>query len=115
MLKAIGDIFSAVSKRVSGNLGDIITAGDPKSFLFKKGAETLFSRKFGGGGGGDIMDTRVTAPRFAAGKSMGFYTPSKARSSGTMGMQAKAVDPDTLRNDWFMRLRRYYTTKKYYS
>jgi hypothetical protein len=46
---------------------------------------------------------------------MGFYTPSKARSSGTMGMQAKAVDPDTLRNDWFMRLRRYYTTKKYYS
>ena len=36
MLKAIGDIFSAVSKRVSGNLGDIFTAGDPKSFLFKK-------------------------------------------------------------------------------
>ena len=83
--------------------------------ILKKGAETLFSRKFGGGGGVDIMDTRFTAPKFAAGKSMGFYTPSKARSSGTMGMQAKAVDPDTLRNDWFMRLRRYYTTKKYYS
>ena len=115
MLKAIGDIFSAVSKRVSGNLGDIFTAGDPKSFLFKKGAETLFSRKFGGGADVGLVDTMVTPPKFATGKSMGFYTPSKARSSGTMGMTAKAVDPDTLRNDWFMRLRRYYTTKKYYS
>ena len=114
MLKAIGDIFSAVSKRVSGNLGDIFTAGDPKSFLFKKGAETLFSRKFGGGGGGDIMDTRVTAPRFGT-KNMGFYTPGMAKRSNMMGMQGKVVDADMLSRMWLSRLREYQRYTKFYT
>ena len=115
----IKETFSKSIGKLGKNLSSLLDFGtaakDPKSFILKKGFETLFSRGYGGGADMGLVDTMVTPPKFATGKSMGFYTPSKARSSGTMGMQAKAVDPDTLRNDWFMRLRRYYTTKKYYS
>ena len=46
---------------------------------------------------------------------MGFYTPGMAKRSNMMGMQGKTVDPETLQNEWFVRLRRYYFNKKYYS
>jgi len=112
MIKSISDVFGSISKRVSGNLGDLITMdGDPKKFLIKKGAQTLFDRQFGGGP--NIIDTGVRAPNLTAGKTMGFYTPSKA--SGRGGGIAGTTNVDQLEQKWFSRLRSYYFNKKYYS
>ena len=117
MLKEIGETFSKAIGNVSKNLGSLLEIGgaakDPKSFFIKKGAEALFSRGYGGGQDMGLVDTNVPAPRF--GKAMGFYTPGMAKRSNMMGMQGKTVDPETLQNEWFVRLRRYYFNKKYYS
>jgi len=113
MLKAIGDVFSSISKKVSGNLGDLVTMdGDPTKFLIKKGAESLFNRQFSGAGS-DIIDTRVRTPNLTSGKMMGFYTPGKASSRG--GGMAGTTSVDDLERKWFSRLRSYYFNKKYYS
>ena len=115
MLKAIGDVFSSISKKVSGNLGDLVTMdGDPTKFLIKKGAESLFSKQFSGGGS-DIIDTRIRTPNITGGKMMGFYTPGKASSRGGMQGVAGTTSVDALERKWFSRLRSYYFNKKYYS
>ena len=112
MLKSIGDFIGGAIKNVGPKLSDIFTIGDPKTFLAKKAAESIFTRKMGADG--NIMSTAVTPPRFGT-KNMGFYTPGMAKRSNMMGMQGKTVDPETLQNEWFVRLRRYYFNKKYYS
>ena len=117
MLKQIGETFSKSVGNLSKNLSSLLEIGtatsDPKSFIIKKGFETLFERGFGGGQDMGLVDTRVAPPKFN--KSMGFYTAGMAKRSNMMGMQGKTVDPETLQNEWFVRLRRYYFNKKYYS
>jgi hypothetical protein len=113
MLDKIGDVFSSISKKVSGNLDDLVTMdGDPTKFLIKKGAESLFKKQFSGGGS-DIIDTRIRTPNITGGKMMGFYTPGKASSRG--GGVAGTTSVDALERKWFSRLRSYYFNKKYYS
>ena len=115
MLKAIGDVFSSISKGVSENLGDLVlSGGDPTKFIIKKGAESLFNKQFSGGGS-DIIDTNVRTPNLTSGKMMGFYTPSKASSRGGMQGVAGTTSVDQLEKRWFSRLRSYYFNKKYYS
>ena len=117
MLKQIGETFSKAAGNLSKNLSGLLDIGtaaqDPKSFMVKKGLEALFSRGFGGGQDMGLVDTSVTPPRYD--KSIGFYTPSKARSSGTMGIQGKVVDADTLNRLWLARLREYQKYTKFYT
>ena len=118
MLKEIGDLFSKAAGNVSKNLSsllDISTAAqDPKSFILKKGFETLFSRGYGGGADMGLVDTSVTPPRFGT-KNMGFYTPGMAKRSNMMGMQGKVVDADMLSRMWLARLREYQKYTKFYT
>ena len=113
----IKETFSKGIGKLSKNLGSLLDFGtaakDTKSFILKKGFETLFSRGYGGGADMGLVDTSVTSPRYN--KSIGFYTPSKARSSGTMGIQGKVVDADTLNRLWLARLREYQKYTKFYT
>ena len=117
MLKQIGETFSKAIGNVSKNLGSLLEIGgaakDPKSFMIKKGFETLFSRGYGGGADMGLVDTMVTPPKF--GKSMGFYTPGMAKRSNMMGMQGKVVDADMLSRMWLSRLREYQRYTKFYT
>ena len=118
MLKQIGETFSKAAGNLSKNLSsllDISTAAqDPKSFILKKGFETLFSRGYGGGADMGLVDTSVTPPRFGT-KNMGFYTPGMAKRSNMMGMQGKVVDADMLSRMWLARLREYQKYTKFYT
>ena len=112
MLKSIGEWIGGAIKNVGPKLSDIFTIGDPKTFLAKKAAESIFTRKMGADG--DIMSTAVTPPRFGT-KNMGFYTPGMAKRSNMMGMQGKVVDADTLNRLWLARLREYQKYTKFYT
>ena len=112
MLKSIGDFIGGAIKNVGPKLSEIFTIGDPKTFLAKKAAESIFTRKMGADG--DIMSTAVTPPRFGT-KNMGFYTPGMAKRSNMMGMQGKVVDADTLNRLWLARLREYQKYTKFYT
>ena len=118
MLKQIGETFSKAAGNLSKNLScllDISTAAqDPKSFILKKGFETLFSRGYGGGADMGLVDTSVTQPRFGT-KNMGFYTPGMAKRSNMMGMQGKVVNADMLSRMWLARLREYQKYTKFYT
>ena len=113
----IKETFSKGIGKLSKNLGSLLDFGtaakDPKSFILKKGFETLFSRGYGGGADMGLVDTMVTPPKF--GKSMGFYTPGMAKRSNMMGMQGKVVDADTLNRLWLARLREYQKYTKFYT
>lgn len=118
MLKAIGETFSKAIGNVSKNLSGLLEMGgaikDPKSFMIKKGFETLFNRGYGGGQDMGLVDTRVAVPNY--GKGMGFYTPSKARSNTIGGRgQAATMDADMLSRAWLARLREYQRYTKYYT
>jgi hypothetical protein len=117
MLKAIGDLFSKAAGNLSKNVGDLLSprtaTSDPKSFIIKKGFETLFERGFGGGQDMGLVDTRVAPPKFN--KSMGFYTAGMAKRSNMMGMQGKVVDADMLSRMWLSRLREYQKYTKFYT
>ena len=117
MLKQIGETFSKAAGNLSKNLSGLLDIGtaakDPKSFMIKKGFETLFSRGYGGGADMGLVDTMVTPPKF--GKSMGFYTPGMAKRSNMMGMQGKVVDADMLSRMWLSRLREYQRYTKFYT
>ena len=112
MLKSIGEWIGGAIKNVGPKLSDIFTIGDPKTFLAKKAAESIFTRKMGADG--DIMSTAVTPPRFGT-KNMGFYTPGMAKRSNMMGMQGKVVDADMLSRMWLARLREYQKYTKFYT
>ena len=113
----IKETFSKSIGKLSKNLGSLLdfgtAANDPKSFILKKGFETLFSRGYGGGADMGLVDTSVTPPKF--GKSMGFYTPGMAKRSNMMGMQGKVVDADMLSRMWLARLREYQKYTKFYT
>jgi len=113
----IKETFSKGIGKLSKNLGSLLDFGtaakDPKSFILKKGFETLFSRGYGGGADMGLVDTSVTAPRFN--KSMGYYTPGMAKRSNMMGMQGKVVDADMLSRMWLARLREYQKYTKFYT
>ena len=113
----IKDTFSKSIGKLGKNLSSLLDFGtaakDPKSFMIKKGLETLFSRGYGGGADMGLVDTMVTPPKF--GKSMGFYTPGMAKRSNMMGMQGKVVDADTLNRMWLARLREYQKYTKFYT
>ena len=117
MLKEIGETFSKAVGNVSKNLSDLFDIGtatsDPKSFIIKKGFETLFERGFSGGQDTGLVDTRVASPKFN--KSMGFYTAGMAKRSNMMGMQGKVVDADMLSRIWLSRLREYQKYTKFYT
>ena len=112
MLKSIGEWIGGAIKNVGPKLSEIFTIGDPKTFLAKKAAESIFTRKMGADG--DIMSTAVTPPRFGT-KNMGFYTPGMAKRSNMMGMQGKVVDADMLSRMWLARLREYQKYTKFYT
>ena len=112
MLKSIGEWIGGAIKNVGPKLSEIFTIGDPKTFLAKKAAESIFTRKMGADG--DIMSTAVTPPRFGT-KNMGFYTPGMAKRSNMMGMQGKVVDADMLSRMWLSRLREYQRYTKFYT
>jgi len=113
----IKETFSKGIGKLSKNLSSLLDFGtaakDPKSFMIKKGFETLFSRGYGGGADMGLVDTMVTPPKF--GKSMGFYTPGMAKRSNMMGMQGKVVDADMLSRMWLSRLREYQKYTKFYT
>ena len=117
MLKQIGETFSKSVGNLSKNLSSLLEIGtatsDPKSFIIKKGFETLFERGFGGGQDMGLVDTRVAPPKFN--KSMGFYTAGMAKRSNIMGMQGKVVDADMLSRMWLSRLREYQKYTKFYT
>ena len=112
MLKSIGDFIGGAIKNVGPKLSEIFTIGDPKTFLAKKAAESIFTRKMGADG--NIMSTAVTPPRFGT-KNMGFYTPGMAKRSNMMGMQGKVVNADMLSRMWLARLREYQKYTKFYT
>jgi hypothetical protein len=68
--------------------------------------DSLFS-KSGGGGGGDMIDTRVKAPRLSR---FGVQTRSPGMSGSARGY-ADVVNPETLYAAWDRRLSKYYTDK----
>ena len=113
----IKETFSKGIGKLSKNLGSLLDFGtaakDPKSFILKKGFETLFSRGYGGGADMGLVDTMVTPPKFN--KSMGYYTPGMAKRSNMMGMQGKVVDADMLSRMWLARLREYQKYTKFYT
>ena len=102
----IRDILGKATKTAINWVGS--TLGLPSGIT--KGAsdiaESLFTKKVGGGGDFKIIDTSVQQPRF--GGRLGF---NASRMAGGAKGYAETVNPETLYAAWDRRLSKYYSDK----